>query len=177
VHVAPANAPLAWVQDVTEELDDAAHGLLNQAGVNLLRPLAGRGIRIMGARTTTSDPTWRHVNVRRLLLMIEKAVELATQWSVFQPNDALTRTRLRLSLTSFLTALWQRGALVGDAPEAAFVVRCDQATNPASERALGRLLAEVRVAPSSPFEFVVVRVGRTRDELQPTDPSPSTGGP
>ena len=177
VHVAPANAPLAWVQDVTEELDDAAHGLLNAAGVNLLRPLAGRGIRIMGARTTSSDPTWRYVNVRRLLLMIETAVELATQWSVFQPHDALTRTRLQLSLTSFLTALWQRGALVGDIPEAAFAVRCDQETNPPAERALGRLLAEVRVAPASPFEFIVVRVGRTRDELQATDPSPSTGGP
>jgi hypothetical protein len=131
----------------------------------------------MGARTTSSDPTWRYVNVRRLLLMIETAVELATHWSVFQPHDALTRTRLQLSLTSFLTALWQRGALVGDVPEAAFAVRCDQETNPPAERALGRLLAEVRVAPSSPFEFVVVRVGRTRDELQATDPSPSTGGP
>ena len=39
-----------------------------------MMPLAGRGVRVMGARTMSSDPDWRFVNVRRLLLMIEKAI-------------------------------------------------------------------------------------------------------
>ena len=109
---------------------------------------------------------WRYVNVRRLLLMVEKAIYISTQWAVFEPNDALTRNKIRLSLTSFLTALWQKGALAGDRPDAAFFVKCDEQNNPASERADGRLLAEVGVAPAVPFEFVVVRVGRQDNEFE-----------
>jgi len=166
VHKAPANAPLQWTEDVTVETDDATHGTLNPLGVNVVRVLPGRGIRVFGARTVSSDPVWRYVNVRRLLLMIEKAIFISTQWAVFEPNDTLTRNKIRLSLTSFLTALWRKGALAGDRPDAAFFVKCDEQNNPASERADGRLLAEVGVAPAVPFEFVVVRVGRQDNEFE-----------
>ena len=83
----------------------------------------GRGIRIFGARTVSSDPDWRFVNVRRLMMMIEKAIDVATQWAVFEPNDVSTRTKIHLVLTSFLLSLWQRGALMGDAAEEAFFVK------------------------------------------------------
>jgi phage tail sheath protein FI len=166
VHKAPANAPLGWVQDVTVAVDDAAHGLLNSGGINVVRALPGRGIRLLGARTASSDPTWRYVNVRRLLMMVEKAIDLATQWVVFEPNDIFTRPKLRLSLMSFLIALWQRGALMGNTIQEAFFVKCDEDNNPDSERANGRLLAEVGVAPSIPFEFIVLRVERTANELE-----------
>ena len=166
VHKAPANSPLQWTEDVTVGTDDATHGVLNPLGVNVVRVLPGRGIRVFGARTVSSDPAWRYVNVRRLLLMIEKAIFISTQWAVFEPNDTLTRNKIRLSLTSFLAALWQKGALAGDRPDAAFFVKCDEGNNPASERADGRLLAEVGVAPAVPFEFVVVRVGRQDNEFE-----------
>jgi phage tail sheath protein FI len=166
VHKAPANAPLVWTQDVTAAVSEAGHGLLNTLGVNLIKPLAGRGTRIMGARTVSSDPDWRFVNVRRLLMMIEKAIFLSTQWAAFEPNDWATRAKIRLSLSSFLAALWQRGALAGAAAEEAFFVKCDEDNNPARERDNGRLLAEVGVAPSNPFEFVVLRVGRQGNEFE-----------
>lgn len=166
VHKAPANAPLQWVQDVTAPVNDAVHGLLNSEGINAIRTLPGRGLRIFGARTLSSDPDWRYINVRRLLMMIEKAIYLSTQWAVFEPNDHLTRAKLRLSLTSFFIALWQQGALMGNGVNEAFQVKCDEDNNPPSERANGRLLAEVLVAPSKPFEFVVLRVGRTLNEFE-----------
>jgi phage tail sheath protein FI len=166
VHKAPANAPLVWVQDASLLVNPEMHGLLNEQGINVVRSFSGRGLRIFGARTVSSDPDWRYVNVRRLLMMIAKAVYLSTQWAVFEPNDAITRAKLHLSLTSFLAALWQKGALMGEAPEQAFFVRCDEDNNPPFERANGRLLAEVGVAPSQPFEFVVLRVGRTGNEFE-----------
>jgi phage tail sheath protein FI len=166
VHKAPANAPLVWAQDVTAAVNDAMHGLLNREGINAIRAMPGRGLRIFGARTVSGDPDWRYVNVRRLMMMIEKAIYLSTQWAVFEPNDPFTRAKLRLSLTSFLIALWQQGALMGDMIDAAFFVRCDDDNNPPSERANGRLLAEVGVAPSQPFEFVVLRVGRAQNEFE-----------
>ena len=166
VHKAPANAPLAWAQDLTLAAGDEVHGLLNAAGINVLRVLPGRGIRVMGARTLGSDPAWRYVNVRRLLIMITRSLDLSTQWAVFEPNDVFTRAKLRLAFTSFLLALWQQGALVGATAEAAFFVRCDEDNNPPYERDRGRLLAEIGVAPTNPFEFVVVRVGRTDNEFE-----------
>lgn len=169
VHKAPANAPLVWTQDVTVVVGDAVHGILNPVGVNVIRPLAGRGIRIFGARTVSSDQDWRFVNVRRLLMMIEKAIYVSTQWAVFEPNDAFTRAKLRLSLTSFLLSLWQKGALMGGAANEAFFVKCDDENNPETERGNGRLLAEVGVAPSQPFEFVILRVGRTDNEFEITE--------
>jgi Bacteriophage tail sheath protein len=169
VHRAPANAPLIWTQDVTVVVNDEVQGVLNPLGINAIRPLAERGIRIFGARTVSSDSDWRFVNVRRLLMMIEKAIDIATQWAVFEPNDFRTRTKLSLSLTSFLVALWQRGALMGATANEAFFVKCDDEINPASERDQGRLLALVGVAPSQPFEFVVLRVGRENNQFEITE--------
>ena len=166
VHKAPANAPLVWTQDVTVMVGDAIHGILNPAGINVIRPMTGRGIRIFGARTASSDQDWRFVNVRRLLMMIEKAIYVSTQWAVFEPNDIFTRAKLHLSLTSFLLSLWQQGALMGASADEAFFVKCDEENNPETERGNGRLLAEVGVAPSQPFEFVILRVGRTGNEFE-----------
>lgn len=176
VHKAPANSPMVWIQDVTVAVNDQVHGVLNPIGINAIRPLAGRGIRIFGARTVSSDPDWRFVNVRRLLMMIEKAIDVATQWATFEPNDVSTRTKISLVLSSFLISLWQRGALMGDAAEQAFFVKCDEENNPPSERANGRMLAMVGVAPSQPFEFVILRVGRAQNEFEITELPASASG-
>jgi len=166
VHKAPANAPLIWAQDMTVNVNDIEHGLLNSKGIDVVKGVAGRGLRIMGARTVSSDPSWRLLNVRRLLIMIEKAIYKAIQWSVFEPNDTITRAKLRLCISSFLISLWQRGALTGASADEAFFVKCDDENNPPASRDNGNLLAEVGVAPSYPFEFVVMRVGRTGNELE-----------
>ena len=166
VHKAPANVELTWVQDLTVPVNASRHGLLNSAGVNAIRSIPGRGIRIMGARTMSSDTSWVYVNVRRLLIMIRKAFYLSTQWAVFEPNNALTRAKLRLSIVSFLLSLWQRGALMGDTADAAFRVKCDDDNNTAALRDAGQMLAQILVAPSQPFEFVEVRLGREDNEFE-----------
>ncbi|MEJ2454143.1 MAG: phage tail sheath subtilisin-like domain-containing protein [Candidatus Thiodiazotropha sp.] len=166
VHKAPANRPLAWCQDLTLMLDDERHGMLNQEGINLIRGMPGRGIRIQGARTLSSDSDWRYVNVRRLMLMIKKAVELSVQWAAFEPNDHDTRNKLRLTLMSFLIALWQQGALAGDSVEQSLFVKCDEENNPPDERNLGHLWVDIGVAPAKPFEFIVLRVGRSGNAFE-----------
>jgi phage tail sheath protein FI len=169
VHKAAANRPLAWAQDVTTIVSEGQHEILNPIGINVIRDELGRGLRIMGARTLSTDSDWRYVNVRRLLLMIRKAVDLSTQWIAFEPNNTETRNKLLLALNGFLTVLWQRGALMGTIAEEAFFVKCDEENNPSEERAKGRLLAQVGVAPSKPFEFVILRVGRQGNELEVTE--------
>jgi phage tail sheath protein FI len=160
VHVPPANVPLAWVQDVVLPIDDERHGLLNALGVDIIRALEGRGLRVMGARTMSSDPAWRFLNVRRLVSMVARAIEVAIAWAVFEANDWRTRTKLSFVVGSFLRELWSRGALVGSAVEEAFFVRCDETNNPPDARDRGQLLIEVGLAPVVPLEFIVLRIGR-----------------
>jgi phage tail sheath protein FI len=160
VHAAPANVPLNWAQSVSLDIDDERHGLLNELGVNVIRAQAGRGLRPLGARTVCSDPDWRYLNVRRLMSMIGKSIDASIQWAVFEPNDWRTRTRLVLVISSFLQELWSRGALAGASPEQAYFIRCNESNNTPDGRERGELVIDVGVAPTVPFEFIVLRVGR-----------------
>ena len=165
VFKAPANATLQWAQDLTTEVNASMQGLLNPLGVDCLRAFPGRGLRVYGARTMSSDPSWRFVNVRRLVSMIEHALLLSMQWSVFEPNNVNLWQTITLSITSFLEAIWKQGALAGNTAEESFYVTCDETNNPPAVTAAGQLIIEIGVAPALPAEFVVFRIGRTDDTL------------
>jgi phage tail sheath protein FI len=169
VHKAPANALLAMAQRPSFPLDDTAHGVLNDEDINCIRAVAGRGLRIAGARLVSSRTDLRFLNVRRLLLMIERALEASLQWAVFEGNDWLTRAKISLGIDGFLRELWSRGALMGAKASEAYFVRCDDGNNPPAQRADGELVIEVGVAASVPFEFVVLRIGRSADSLLVTE--------
>lgn len=166
VHRAPANSALNWIQDLSLHSSYDQQEQFNPLGINLLRSEGPRGIRVMGARTLSSDPDWKYVNVRRLLIMIRRTLDMISQWVVFEPNHALTRNKFQVAISSYLEALWTRGALSGAEQRQAYFVKCDEENNPSSQRGNGQLLAEVGVAPTNPFEFVVVRVGVQENELK-----------
>jgi hypothetical protein len=169
VHRAPANAILENVKALTHVVNDAEQGLLNPTGINCIRSLPGRGLLVYGARTVTSNSEWRYLNVRRLLLMIEKTAELGHQWAVFEANDPILRQALTFSLGSFLNVLWRRGALAGNSPEAAYRVQCNENNNPPEVIDNGRLIVDVAVAPAIPFEFIKFRLGRTVEAVEVTE--------
>ena len=74
VHKPPANEPLERLP--TSASGRRHHARRPQRGVlNVIRLYAGRGIRVAGARTLSCRPPWRYVNVRRLVTMIEEAIE------------------------------------------------------------------------------------------------------
>lgn len=162
VHKPPANEVIEGAADVgAGDIDDVRHGDLNELGVNVLRAEAGRGVRVAGARTLSSEREWRYVNVRRLVCMIEEALDEQLQWAVFEPGDqALWRDMDRVART-FLLGLWQRGMLDGATAAEAFSVTCDESTNPPEDRDLGRVTCLMGLQPPWPAEFVVVRIGKT----------------
>lgn len=164
VHQPPANEVAEGAVDVRYAVNDVQHARLNDAGVNALRPFSGRGIRVFGARTL--DEEIRFVNVRRLLLMIEKAIEQGTQWTVFEPNDPALRREIDRVVRSYLLALYRAGMLDGRTPDEAFFVRCDETVNPPEEADAGRVLCLVGVQPPLPAEFVVVLIGKTHDAVE-----------
>jgi phage tail sheath protein FI len=166
---APANEVVQWAQDLTSEVTAEAQGFLNPLSVNCLRTFPGRGMRVYGARTLSDQSTWRFVNVRRLLFMIEHALEISMQWTVFEPNNNALRDLVRVSIESFLNVLWQKGALKGNTAEESFYVKCDDTNNPPDVSAKGQLVIEIGVAAAAPAEFIVFRLGKTEDTLEVTE--------
>jgi hypothetical protein len=164
VHKAPANEVIRGVISLPINLTAAEQSVLNPNGVNCLRVFAGRGIRVWGARTLSSDPSWRYLNVRRLFNFVEKSIENGTQWAVFEPNDAMLWAKMRRDIGAFLRVVWRSGALFGATPEQAFFVKCDAENNPQETRDLGQLIVDIGIAPVKPAEFVIFRISQYAPE-------------
>ncbi len=160
VHKAPANEILRGALGLEINITKGEHDQLNPDGINCIRAFPGRGIRVWGARTLSSDPAWRYLNVRRLFNYIEESILEGTQWVVFEPNDLDLWMRVKRTINAFLTRTWRDGALFGASPEEAFFVKCDEETNPPDVVDAGQLIVEIGVAPVKPAEFVVFRIAQ-----------------
>ncbi len=160
VHKAPANEVVQGAIGLETGLTKGEQDGLNPIGINCLRAFPGRGIRVWGARTLSSDPAWRYINVRRLFNYVEASIERGTQWVVFEPNDEDLWARVRRDVSAFLRTVWRGGALFGRTPEEAFYVKCDAELNTPEVRDLGQLIIEVGIAPVKPAEFVIFRISQ-----------------
>ncbi|RLA83721.1 MAG: phage tail sheath family protein [Epsilonproteobacteria bacterium] len=161
VHKAPANEIIRNVTRLKVNLTNSDQGTLNDVNVNCLRSFPGRGIRVWGARTISTDIDWRYVNVRRLFIYLEESIDESTQWVVFEPNNEQLWARVTQTINNFLTGLWRDGALMGSSPEEAFFVRCDKTTMTPEQIANGELIAVIGVAPTKPAEFVIFKIAQT----------------
>ncbi len=177
VHKAPANEVVRGIvnRDLSPtqrplefHISRGEHDILNPRGVNAIRDFRpdGRGIRVWGARTMSSDPLWRYVNVRRLFLFVEESIDEGTQWVVFEPNDEPLWARVRQTIGNFLTTVWRSGALQGATADEAFFVRCDRTTMTQDDIDNGRLICEIGIAPVKPAEFVIFRIQQKTLESQ-----------
>jgi phage tail sheath protein FI len=171
VHKAPANEVVRGIitRDLSGDnkplkylINKQQQDILNPKGDNVIRDFRpdGRGIRVWGARTMSSDPMWKYINVRRLFIFVEQSIDRGTQWSVFEPNYESTWTAVRLSITAFLLTVWRNGALAGVTPDEAFFVRCDRTTMTQDDWDNGRLICLIGIAPVKPAEFVIFRISQ-----------------
>ena len=160
VHKAPANEVVQGAIGLAYQTTKGEQDTLNPNGVNCIRAFPGRGIRVWGARTLSSNPSWRYINVRRLFNFVEKSIEGGTQWVVFEPNDRKLWARVRRDVTAFLKTVWRSGALFGSTPGEAFYVKIDDELNPPEIRDQGKLIIEIGLAPVKPAEFVIFRISQ-----------------
>lgn len=163
VHKAPANEVVRGITGVRRKVNKEEQDILNPypVNVNVIRDFRdnNRGIRVYGGRVITSDPDWKYVNVRRLMIYIEASLDRGLQWVVFEPNAEPLWARVRRVVSNFLTTVWRAGALEGAKVEEAFFVKCDRTTMTQNDIDNGRLIVVVGVAPVKPAEFVIVRIG------------------
>ena len=160
VYKAPANEPLFGLVKFENNINKARQDVLNPEGINALRYFEGRGNRVWGARTISSDPEWMYINVRRLFIYLEHSIDKGTQWAVFEPNNERLWANIRSTIEDFLLVTWKSGALLGSKPEEAYFVRCDRTTMTQNDLDNGRLICLVGVAPTKPAEFVIFRIGQ-----------------
>ncbi|MBP1705320.1 MAG: phage tail sheath family protein, partial [Chloroflexi bacterium] len=160
VHKAPANEVIRGAISLELQLTKGEHDQLNPAGINCIRTFPGRGIRVWGARTLSSDPAWRYLNVRRLFNYVEESILQGTQWVVFEPNDLDLWERVKRTISSFLFRVWRDGALFGATPGEAYFVKCDGENNTAETIDAGQLIVDIGIAPVKPAEFVIFRLAQ-----------------
>jgi phage tail sheath protein FI len=160
VHKAPANEVVRGAISPEIQITKNEHDLLNPQGINCIRAFPGRGIRVWGARTLSSDPAWRYLNIRRLFNYLEESIMNGTQWVVFEPNDHALWAKMRRTISAFLVNEWRKGALFGQTPDQAFYVKCDDETNPSESIDAGMVICEIGVAPVKPAEFVIFRLSQ-----------------
>jgi phage tail sheath protein FI len=163
VHKAPANEVVRGAIALELNLTKGEHDQLNPDGINCIRSFPGQGIRVWGARTLSSDPEWRYLNVRRLFNYVEKSILMGTNWVVFEPNDPKLWDSVKRTITMFLRRVWRDGALFGQLPAQAFFVKCDAENNPPENRDAGMLTVEIGIAPVKPAEFVIFRISQFAD--------------
>jgi len=167
VHKAPANEVLRLAKRLEVNINKSQQEVLNPDGINVIRFFEGRGYRIWGARTTTSDPEWKYMNVRRYFAFLERSIELGTQWAVFENNGRTLWSNVQSTIQDFLFNEWKEDHLAGSTPDEAFFVRCDRSTMTQNDIDNGRMICEVGVAPLRPAEFVIFRIGqKTLDSEQ-----------
>lgn len=168
---APANVSLAstvrpWVRIDNNQQEDLNVDVVGGKSINAIRAFTGKGTLIWGARTLAgNDNEWKYISVRRFFIMVEQSVKLATNWAVFEPNDANTWIRVKAMIENFLTNLWQQGALAGASPSAAFFVNIGLgSTMNAVDILEGRMNVEIGMAAVRPAEFIILKFSHKLQE-------------
>ena len=158
VHKAPANEVVKACVGLDCQFNKGEQDILNPKGVNLIRSFPGQGIRVWGARTASSDPSWKYVNIRRLFIFIEESIKANTNWAVFEPNDQALWTRVQRTISVFLNNMWRNGSLAGTSADETFFVNIGRNTMSQDDIDNGRLVCVIGVAPVKPAEFVIFRI-------------------
>jgi phage tail sheath protein FI len=160
VSKAPANEVPIGAIDLELLLNKAQQDVLNPIGINCFRFFPDRGFRLWGARTISSDPDWKYLNVRRYFAYVEHSLDKGTQYVVFQKNNEVTWTSVTQTVSDFLYNEWRNNALMGTSPSQAFFVRCDRSTMTQNDLDNGRLICLVGIAVIKPAEFVIFRISQ-----------------
>ncbi|MAL59317.1 MAG: phage tail protein [Flavobacteriaceae bacterium] len=160
------NSCMATTVNITHEQQEDLNIHTSGKSINAIRPFAGKGILVWGARTLAgNDNEWRYIPVRRFFNMAEESIKKATEQFVFEPNDKNTWVKVRAMIENFLTLQWRAGALAGAKPEQAFFVRVGLGETMTAQDILeGRMNIEIGMAVVRPAEFIILKFSHKMQE-------------
>ena len=160
--VAPANQRFHRIYALEPAIRREHHLGLHQSQINLIRQEAA-GFVCYSAQTLSRDASLVPINVRRLLILLRKILKQMAEHYVFQPNNKAFRRLVHRNLKTVFDALLIQGALAGRTPDDAYRIATNGSLNSLHNIDRGRFIAEIKVAPSVPLEFLTIRLMQTGD--------------
>jgi len=134
---------------------------LYKAGINPIVNLPGQGILLFGDKTKESRPSaFDRINVRRLFLVIEKAIKRASSGVMFEFNDEFTRSEFVNIVEPFLREIKGRRGITD------FRVVCDATNNTANVIDTNNFVASIFVKPARSINFVTLNFVATRTGVE-----------
>ncbi|MEW1675436.1 phage tail sheath C-terminal domain-containing protein [Streptomyces noursei] len=154
---APANIALRGITGPLHAATDTDQGA--HLNLNFIRTFPSAGTLIWGARTRSETDQWRYIPIRRLVSVVERDIQAALRFAVFEPNSAPTWERGRAAVDNYLHGLWQQGALLGNKPEEGYLVQVGKGvTMTEDDIAAGRLILKAGLAALRPGEFITLQI-------------------
>lgn len=129
---------------------------LSPNGINAILVKPEYGIVVWGARTMDSEDM-EYVSDQLFNMYLRTTLDTQTQWAVFEPNKALTRTKLSTQVEGIMYDLFKQGAFAGEAEDGSdsYFVQCDDSINTQQVIDNHQIVCKVGYALSKPAEFVV----------------------
>lgn len=160
--IAPANDILPDVVALEPSIEATNWLAIQNAQINLIRN-EPYGFVVLNADTLIDEELLRPLNVRRLLSLIRRlAIQLGTDY-VFEPFDGVFRRMVERAFERRLTTLFERGAFRGRTSTEAYQVQVISTPNDVDN---GRFIVEIKIAPSLPLTFVIVRLVQSGDRSE-----------
>jgi len=137
--------------------DKADRDVLYQARVNPVVNFPGQGVVLFGDKTALTKPSaFDRINVRRLFLVLEKAIATAAKFQLFEFNDEFTRAQFRNLIEPFLRDVQGRRGITD------FSVKCDASNNTGSVIDRNEFVADIFVKPNRSINFITLNFVATR---------------
>ena len=139
----------------------AQRDTLYKAGVNPIISEPGQGILLFGDKTAQSKPSaFDRINVRRLFIVLEKAISTASKYQLFELNDEFTRAMFRNMTEPFLRDVKGRRGITD------FLVVCDETNNTGEVIDTNRFVADIYIKPARSINFITLNFVATRTGVE-----------
>lgn len=133
-------------------------GELYDAQINVVQSFSGDGFVIWGQKTQqTKASAYDRVNVRRLMNLLEEAVEGQAKYFLFEPNNARTRFRFWAMTTEYMDTLAAGGAFQDELGDRGYAVICDTTNNTPATIDMNELHLDIYVKPVRAAEYIIIR--------------------
>ncbi|MBT4661050.1 MAG: hypothetical protein HOC18_04025 [Candidatus Marinimicrobia bacterium] len=125
--------------------------------INPVVSFPGEGVVLFGDKTLQSKPSaFDRINVRRLFIVLEKAIATAAKYQLFELNDQFTRSQFKSMIVPFLRDIQSRRGITD------FMVVCDDTNNPGSVVDRNEFVADIYVKPTRSINFIQLNFIATR---------------
>ena len=137
--------------------NQASRDIMYKNGINPIVSFSGQGKVVWGQKTMLDkNSAFNRVNVRRLFIILEKAISTAVKYFLFEPNDTFTRLQLINMIEPFLRDVRSRRGIYD------FLVLCDSTNNTPERIDRNELWADIYIKPTKAAEFIVLNFIATK---------------